>query len=71
MKTVTLNIDEKLNNDLQKLADNNQQSKEEYIVKILQYKLLEEFITTNESLLRRKAEDAGFSSETDILNGIS
>ena len=71
MKTVTVNIDEKLNNDLQKLADSNQQSKEEYIVKILQYKLLEEFITTNESLLRRKAEDAGFSSETDILNGIS
>lgn len=71
MKTVTLNIDEKLNSDLQKLADSNQQSKEEYIVKILQYKLLEEFITANESLLRQKAEEAGFSSETDILNGIS
>jgi hypothetical protein len=71
MKIVTLNIDEKLSADIQKLAEKNQQTKEEYIVNLLEYKLLEEFVSNNQSTLNKKAGDAGFKSEDDILNNIS
>ena len=71
MRTVTLNIDEKLSEDLQKLAEKNQQTKEEYIIKLLEYKLLEEFINKNQSIFNKKAMNAGFKSEDDILNNIS
>ena len=68
---MTLNIDDKLNSDIEKLADKNQQSKEEFILKILEYKLLEEFVSANQPDFLNKAIQAGFHSESDLLNNIS